>query len=229
MHLLPSSHLVAGPAVHLPVWHRSPLLHGSPSSQVLADSPVCEQPLPGMQPSAVHALPSLQGSLGPPTHWPSWHASPKVHTLPSLHGSLLGVCRQPRPSWQASLVHACPSSHRLGLPGLHTPAAHASPLVQGSPSSHSAPLFLCVQPVSGAQPSSVQGLLSPQLGPPLPAHLPAVQVSPWVQPLPSSQAVALTAKFTHPLAGSHESIVQGFLSLQGSTLPPQTPWLHESL
>ena len=46
-----------------------------------------------------------------------------------------------------------------------------------------------VQPVEGAQASTVQGLLSLQFGAPPPTHVPALQASFVVQALPSWHAV----------------------------------------
>mgnify|MGYP006910067580 CR=1 FL=1 len=43
------------------------------------------QPVLGLHPSDVHALPSLQFGGGPPVHAPAWHVSLCVHALLSLH------------------------------------------------------------------------------------------------------------------------------------------------
>ena len=76
--------------------------------------------------------------------------------------------------------------------------------------------------------SSVQTLPSLQ-STALPAwHLPAAQVSPLVQALPSSQPAVL-ALCRQPLAGSQLSSVQGLPSLQLCGLPPtQLPFAHMS-
>jgi hypothetical protein len=44
-----------------------------------------------LQPSSVHAFPSLQTAAGPPMHVPLEHVSPVVHTFPSSHAALLFV------------------------------------------------------------------------------------------------------------------------------------------
>jgi hypothetical protein len=86
-------------------------------------------------------------------------------------------------------------------------------------SSHDAVLSVCTQPPAGSQVSSVQGLLSLQSTVRLPAHVPFAHVSLAVQAFPSSQAAVLSV-WTHPVAGSQESSVQGLLSLQSVAAPP---------
>jgi hypothetical protein len=89
----------------------------------------------------------------------------------------------------------------------------AEPLVQGSV------LLTCRQPVTGSQLSVVQTLPSLQLaaGPPL--QVPPPHVSFVVQAFPSLQGFELFV-CTHPLAGSHESVVHGLPSLQFGAGPP---------
>jgi hypothetical protein len=68
-------------------------------------------------------------------------------------------------------------------------------------------------PVAGSQVSMVQILLSLQITP-VPAHVPAAQVSPDVHGLPSSQDAVLLLCIHVPLASSQESSVQTFPSSQ---------------
>jgi hypothetical protein len=82
---------------------------------------------------------------------------------------------------------------------MHAPRLQVSLVVQASPSSQAATLFVFRQPVAGSQLSSVQRLPSSQLGGAPPTHAPALQVSLVVQASPSSQAAALLV-FTQPVA-----------------------------
>jgi hypothetical protein len=70
--------------------------------------------------------------------------------------------------------------------------------------------------------SSVQGLPSLQVGAAPPTHLPPAHLSDVVQALPSLQALVLLAKM-QPFAVSHESSVQGLLSLQVIVVPTHLP------
>jgi hypothetical protein len=73
--------------------------------------------------------------------------------------------------------------------------------------------------VAGLQVSAVQGLLSLQ-STPMPAHLPAVHLSPVVHALPSSH-IASSGLFTlaQPVIVSQLSIVQSLLSLHVTGVP----------
>ena len=89
---------------------------------------------------------------------------------------------------QASSVQALLSLQVMGVPPMQTPALQPPPLLHWLPSSQLPPSLLGVllQPVVGLQLSSVQRLWSSQ-GAGLPVQLPALQVSPVVHWLPSSQ------------------------------------------
>jgi hypothetical protein len=68
--------------------------------------------------------------------------------------------------------------------------------------------------------SSVQGLLSLQFRPDVPAHVPAVQTSPVEHGFLSSQVVPSVAlAWVQPVLPLHESFVQGLLSSQLIALP----------
>src|SRR5262249_62135051 len=75
-------------------------------------------------------------------------------------------------------------------------------------------LLACPQPLAGLPDSSVHGLLSLQLSAGPPVHTPLRHTSMVVQGLPSSQAAVLLVCLQPPPTGSHESSVQGLLSLQ---------------
>jgi hypothetical protein len=154
-----------------------------------------EQPVAGSQTSSVQGLPSLQSGGGPPTHTPFEHASFVVQALPSLHGPGTGA-----PPWQI-------------------PALHDSPVVQTLASSQLALLFVCTQPVSESQESSVHGLPSSQLVGPPPWQFPFWQKSPDVHSLPSSHGPVLDT-WRQPVTVSQESSVQLSESLQLIAGPP---------
>src|SRR4029079_16115901 len=139
--------------------------------------------------------------------------SPVVQASPSEQGAVLFACAQPVAGTQESSVQGLLSSQLGGPPGVQAPPPHVSPVVQASPSEQGAVLFACSQPVAGTQESSVQGLLSSQLGGPPGAQGRAPQVSPVVHASPSEQGAVLFA-CAHPVAGTQESSVQGLLSSQ---------------
>ena len=96
------------------------------------------------------------------------------------------------------------------------------------PSSQFADCGVCThEPVSLAQPSNVQGLLSSQLLAPPGAQAPAAQASGPVHRSPSSHALVLLM-YVQPTVGSQTSSVQRLLSSQISDKPVQTPVLHKS-
>ena len=132
-------------------------------------------------------------------------------------------------SWLAqSAVTAQP---QVLAPLLHAPALHASPTVQGLPSSHVTALLVCAQPVAGTQLSVVHGLPSSHSTAALmavPAQAPLEQRSFCVQALLSLQLKVLTA-LTQPFLGSQLSVVQTLLSLQFRAVPPHTPLAQTSL
>ena len=130
---------------------------------------------------------------------------------------------------QVSSVQPLPSLQVTAVPAPQVPPAHLSPVVQALPSSHTAVLLVCWQPAKGSQVSVVHRLVSLQFRLPPPAQRPAVQVSPVVQALPSSQ-VPVLGVLTQPVRALHESVVQELLSLQLMAVPAtQTPAAHLSL
>jgi len=83
-------------------------------------------------------------------------------------------------------------------------------------------------PEDGSHASSVQGFSSAQWRDPSPLQRPSWQMSPVEQALPSLQGAVLLV-WTHPVAGSHPSSVQGFASSQLGSIPGRhTPWRHVS-
>jgi hypothetical protein len=98
--------------------------------------------------------------------------------------------RQPATGLQTSIVQAFPSSQTVAPP-LQLAPVQLSPVVQALPSSQLPILGTWLQgalPLSGSQTPVVQGLLSSQYTG-APKHKPAaLQASPEVQALPSSQA-----------------------------------------
>src|SRR5207249_3875605 len=112
--------------------------------------------------------------------------------LPSLHVlSSLGVKTQPVAGpTQASSVQELPSSQTKGA---------------------------CSHPVTGLHASVVQTLSSSQLlG--APVQTPLLQVSFWVQALPSLHAAPVLGVWRHPCCASQTSFVQGLPSLQPCTV-----------
>ena len=81
--------------------------------------------------------------------------------------------------------------------------------------------------LAGLQVSAVHGLLSSQLTP-IPAHFPAVHLSPMVHALPSSQGASSTlATLVQPVIPLQESTVQSLLSLQEMGAPLLHPPLWQ--
>jgi len=150
---------------------------------------------------------------------------------------VFGTKTHPACGSQPSSVHTLPSPQTVGPPARHTPALHASPVVQAFPSSQAAVLSVCTHdPVWTSQLSSVQALpslhvtgvkthpvcvsqlsivqgfsSSHTVGDPG-THAPSPQVSPDVQASPSSHAPVLFVKTHAPSAGLHASSVQAFPS-----------------
>ena len=150
--------------------------------------------------------------------------SPVVHAFPSLQALVLFVNEQPVAGLHVSSVQGLPSLQTVPVPGWQLPPPQVSPDVQGLPSSQAAVLLVNTQPVAGLQVSVVHTFVSAQTTGVPGWQLPPPQVSPVVHTLPSSQALALLVN-THPVAGLHESSVQGLLSLHtvpvpGWQLPP---------
>ena len=148
-----------------------------------------------------------------------------------MHGVSSGAfeCTQPWEGAQPSIVQKLPSSQLRGGPPTHVPPEQASFVVQALPSLHRAVLFVMTHPMPTTHDSSVQEFPSLQLGGGPPTQTPPAQASLVVQPLPSLQGDELFA-WSHPLAGMHESLVQGFASSQLSGGPPtQVPPAQASL
>jgi len=131
--------------------------------------------------------PSKSRSRGAPEQTPWSQVSSMVQGSPSSQAAVLNGCRQPALVSQMSWVHgsrssqarssgmithpiavshtsevqARPSSQSRSPPTTHIPSRHTSGPEHRSPSSQGALFGVWVQPLSGSQPSSVQGLPSP--------------------------------------------------------------------
>jgi len=224
VHTLASSQLGGAPPTQAPPTQVSLVVHALPSLHGAALL-VCVQPVAGLQASSVHTLPSLQLGGAPPTQTPPAQVSLVVHELPSLQATVLLVCAQPVAGLQASSVQTLASSQLGGAPPTHTPPAQVSLVVHALPSLHGAVLLVCVQPDPGLQASSVQTLPSSQFGGAPPTHVPAAQVSPVVQALPSLQGAVLLV-CVQPVAGLQASSVHTLPSSQlvgppGTQTPPE--------
>ncbi len=188
---LPSSQFFCAPE-QTPPEHTSPVvqallsLHGA----VLL---VCTQlPVAASQESSVQILPSSQFFCAPGMQAPFAHTSPMVQALLSEQGAVLLVNTQaPVVVLQVSSVQTLLSSHTLAGPGKQTPPEHASFVVQALPSLHGAVLLVCTHPDAGSQVSSVQTLLSSQLGAGPPTQTPPEHASFVVQALLSEQGAVL--------------------------------------
>jgi hypothetical protein len=186
--VLPSSQVLAVPAVHTPAWHLSAVQRFASTSQLPVLLAVCLQPVTGSQLSSVHGSPSLQSVLPVPAHVPAVQVSLAVHGLPSSHAPVRLVWVQPL-AVQASSVQGLLSSQLTATP-THEPVAHVSPVVQLLPSSHAPVSGVWPQPLVVEQLSSVQALPSEQFAT-VPAQSPATHASPVVQASPSLQLVPL--------------------------------------
>jgi len=195
---LVSSQFGGGPAVQVPPLQKSPVVQAFLSSHdVPVGRGVNEQPVSGLQESAVHEFPSSQ-TLGMPRQFPPLHASSSVQRLPSLQGpGLLERTQAPVAGSQASVVQAFPSSQSIGA-APHRPVAGSQvSWVQGSPSSHRVESpWHTIDPDSVAThlSSEVQRFPSSHRDPGWdrcsPRHCPASsQASGPVQEFPSSHAV----------------------------------------
>jgi hypothetical protein len=120
---------------------------------------------------------------------------------------------------QAPALQLSQGPQATGAPA-HNAFAHTSPVVHASPSSHGLALGVKLQPVAGAQVSSVHGLASSQTGAEPGRHLPLAgsQVSSPLQALPSLHAIGVPG--THPTAGEQLSTpLQGLPSSHESGVP----------
>jgi hypothetical protein len=168
-------------------------------------------------------LPSSAFSAAPPTQAPAAQESAVVHASPSSQEAVLFVLTAPVAGSQLSSVQMLPSSALSGAPPTQTPPPQVSAVVQASPSSQAAVLFVFTTPVAGSQLSSVQTFPSSAFSAAPPTQTPAAQESAVVQASPSSQEAALLV-LTAPVAGSQLSSVQTFPSSTTRGAPPtQTP------
>ena len=107
----------------------------------------------------------------------------------------------------------------------HTPLTHASPVVQGSPSSQGPWLATCTQPMAGLHESTVHGRPSSHWIAAKPVHLPLVQVPgvlhllPSVQAPPSATGVCVQAPTVAQVSVVHRSPSSQGLGLSGLHLP----------
>ena len=188
----------------------------------------------------VQALPSSQGRL---SGWALSEQRPvsgsQVLTRQSVFPVWSQVTTEPAFTWHTKFTHtrvplqALPSSTQsestvqLQAPGwpAHSPPLHWSLVVQASPSSQGAVLFVWVQPSAGSQTSSVHGSASSQ------AVLSAVCV---MMPLGSVQASSVQLMLSSvgsgdpgvqaPEAASQPSVpLQAFPSLHWGAVPAQVP------
>jgi hypothetical protein len=152
------------------------------------------------------------------SHVPTaWQESNAVHTtgLPAtqpLAGAHVSTPLQALPSSQ---VRAVPATQPLAGLQVSTPLqALLSLQTRAVPAT---------QPVAGAQVSTpLQALLSLHTRAAPPTQDPPEQVSAVVHAFPSSQDAVLFV-LTQPVAGTHESFVQGLLSLQLRAVPATHP------
>ncbi len=183
----PSSHTRPVP-VHCPAKSQASLsVHGLPSLQAKPTWTILCKHKPSAQESLVQSLVSEQ-SLAKPVQSPPWQLSLFVQPSPSSQGPSWGKWLQvPSSLLQASEVQILLSSQGVAMPGRQVPSLQASPLVQPLPSEQGAVFRVCTQPLAASQVSSVQTSVSAQSTVEPPVQTPAVQTSPVVQALPSSQ------------------------------------------
>jgi hypothetical protein len=159
--LLSPQSFAPGPA-HTPLVQVSPVVHGFPSSHEPPLAGANAQPLGGLQVSVVQGSLSLQTACAP-VQVPPVHTSFAVHALPSLQGSVLFVNTQPVAVLQVSSVHGFRSLHTVGLVPEQVPPWHVSLAVQALPSLHVPPFSgAWTHPVARTQESVVQALPSLQ-------------------------------------------------------------------
>lgn len=185
---------VGVPPMHALPRQLSPLVHASPSSQVLAvEFAVWTQPLPIWQASLVHALLSSQLVLVPPLQVPLPSQVAPVRQLRSPHATPVGaLCvTQPLAVQMLSAQSGTPNSlHGRALAGstVHTPATQAAaPMHAGTLG---------------------QSLASTHAHTGLPTQAPPWQWSLSEQALPSSQLLVLSVPPLQPNSGSH-TLAQG--------------------
>jgi len=149
---------VRQPVQQLPPPHM-PDVPASVQERVLA--PCAHTPVPAVQESSVHTLPSSQ-LFAVPAQAPPEHTSLTEHASPSSQLAVLFTYPQaPLLVSQLSLVQALPSSQFLAEPLTQDPPAQRSLRVQPLPSSQLLVLGVCVQ-LPPPQASFVQGFASSQ-------------------------------------------------------------------
>ncbi len=164
--------------------HVSLVLHALPSSHASPSASMWTQPLPGSQLSVVHALLSLQSTLGPAVQSGPTQVSLLVQALLSSHVTTVSAWIQPVSVLQLSAVHALPSSQFSAKPGWQLPSTHVSLAVQALPSEQPPVSGFTTQPFVLSQDSVVHGLSSVQTTV-VPVQVPVAQLSSLVQASPS--------------------------------------------
>lgn len=196
VHGLPSLQTGAGPPTHTLFAHLSAVVHALPSSQ-LAVFAVVTHPVAVLHESSVQGLPSLQTRAGPPTHTLAAHLSAVVQALPSSQLAVFAAFTHPVAGTQLSSVHGLLSLQFGAAPPTHVPAPlHLSFVVQALLSLQLAVFGVWMQPPDVLHVSVVHTSLSSQL-PVVPAHVPLVHVSPWVQALLSLHGIPDRGVATH--------------------------------
>ena len=218
VHASPSSQFLGLPPVHTPALQASTRVQGLVSSHGVLSAPAGAMHLPvaGSQASLVQGFLSSQ-TMAVPTHLPVPHAS-VVQGLPSLQGEPSALTETHLP---VGVSHFSVVQMLLSI-GQSTSALHGLVQLGMAENMH--------LPVTVSQLSVVQTSPSSQ-GMALPPHLPPVQASGLVQRLPSSQAVASARLAVRhlPVVLSHESVVQGLLSLHTAAAPEtHLPAAHPS-
>lgn len=230
---MPSSQLGAGPGWQMPARQLSVVVQTSPSEHMVPSGCGAKphRPVDGVQtPGSSQGPASGQSTGGPGWHKPFRQTSVVVQGLASSQPAVLLTWRQPLVELQLSLVHGLLSSQVRGVPGMQTPSAHASPIVQASPSEHAATSAGSnTQPWAGSQLSVVHGSPSSHVTTPTPTHRPAAQLSVVVQRLPSLQGGPLAGTSTQPLAGTHPASWHGPSPLHRRATPLHTPLAQRSL
>jgi len=183
-----------------PIAQPAPLSQEAPS----AFGTIAQVPVVGLQAPALWqgSVGVGQTTAGPGTQVPAWQTSVVVQALLSLQGVLAGATgfeQVPLAGSQApALWHWSVAGQVLRFAPVHTPPWQLSVGVQASPSLQVVPLGALVPPtqvpVLGLQVPGVwqtSGALQ-RIGVPM-VQMPSVQMSPWVQALPSLQVVPLAA------------------------------------
>ena len=220
VHALPSLQTFAPNPVHLPATHTSWSVQRLPSLQLPALSGVNTQPTIGSHLSELHTLPSSQTFLPSPAQTPALQTSPVVHSRPSSHAATLLLIVQPVLLLHASLVQGLASLHTLICGPTQAPSLQISPLVQADKSSQAAAFGKATQPTPESQVSLVQGFLSSQTNAGPAWHLPAWQLSPWVQTDPSASQLlpSLTGAGAHlPVTASQVLAAQAVFPAMSHT------------